>query len=204
MISNNIKTKNKYYLMRHGESLANRQGIIVSAPNNALHGYGLTANGAEQTVQAALNTRLDRETIIVSSDYKRAIETADIVKSVIDAKTPILIDINLRERDFGNYELKDHKRYDDIWENDIAHPSNSINGVETVDHTLQRSLKVISALEDMHANSTILLVSHGDILQMLFAHYHHINPRFHRSINSISNAEIRSLAKLEIASKSSA
>lgn len=190
--------------MRHGESLANRQGIIVSTPENALSRYGLTARGVEQTVQAALGTRLDRNTIIVSSDYKRAIETAEIVKSVIDVKTSISIDVNLRERNFGNYELQDHKRYDEVWQNDIAYPSNSMSGVETVDQTLERSLKVILALEALYIDSTILLVSHGDLLQMLFAHYHHINARFHRSISSINNAEIRSLAKLEIASKSSA
>ena len=58
--------------MRHGESLANRRGIIVSKPENALNDFGLTPRGAEQVMQAALNTRLDRNTHEVSSDLKRA------------------------------------------------------------------------------------------------------------------------------------
>ena len=56
--------------MRHGQSTANKQGLIVSAPDNALNDYGLTLNGANQVLEAALNTRLNTNTIIVSSDYK--------------------------------------------------------------------------------------------------------------------------------------
>ena len=66
---------NRFFLMRHGESVANKRGIITSNEDNALNNFGLTNRGAEQVMNAALNTRLDQETIIVSSDYLRARET---------------------------------------------------------------------------------------------------------------------------------
>jgi len=204
MKANDTPTKNRYYLMRHGESLANRRGIIASSPENALHDYGLTALGSEQVMQAALNTRLDRNTVIVTSDYKRAFETAEIMKSVIDSVPAIITDTNLRERNFGDYELQDHSLYEDVWQNDITHPKASKNSVETVENTLARGLKVISSLEQRFSDNTILLIGHGDVLQMLLAHHHNINPRFHRSLSSLGNADIRSLAKLELLSKSSA
>jgi len=204
MIVDQFQTKNRFFLMRHGESLANRQGIIVSHPKNALDDYGLTARGSEQVMHAALNTRLDRDTIIVSSDYKRALETAEIMKSVIDATSPILIDTNLRERNFGSYELQDHAFYQEIWQHDISHPRKIKNSVESVEQTLLRSMKALSSLEKSYKGKTVLIVGHGDVLQILLAHHHNINPRFHRSLRGLANADIRSLAKLELLSKSSA
>jgi len=178
---------NRYYLMRHGESLANRRGIIVSAPENAIDDYGLTARGAEQVMQAALNTRLDRNAIIVSSDFKRARETAEIMQNVIDTVEAIQFDTKLRERGFGQFELQPHDAYETVWANDVSHPNKSRHKVETVEATLQRANKAI-----------------GDVLQILLAHHHSINPRFHRSLKSIANADIRSLSKLELNVKTSA
>lgn len=195
---------NHYYLMRHGESLANRRGLIVSAPENAMHNYGLTTKGAEQVLQTALNTRLDRSTIIVSSDFQRAAETADIVHSVIDCENDIIAEQRLRERSFGDWELQDYKHYESIWAQDQSNPTQMKGNVETVQHTLERALSAIEDLETQYIDKNILLVSHGDVLQILLAHYHNINTRFHRSLSGIRNADIRSLAKLELSNRAPA
>lgn len=201
---NDAKRNNRYYLMRHGESLANRNGLIVSHPENAIDNYGLTAKGAEQVMNAALHTRLNIDTVIVSSDYKRARETAEIMHGVLGCKQPIKTDETLRERDFGNWELTDHQNYQQVWQNDINDPNNAANQVETVGQVLTRVLSTINHLDQQHTDKSILLVGHGDVLQILLAHHHNINPRFHRSLTSLANADIRSLAKLELAAKSPA
>lgn len=179
--------------MRHGESVANRCGIIVSHEENALTGYGLTALGSQQVKQAALNTHLDRDTLIVTSDFKRALETAEVVKTVIDPTHPISIDVNLRERNFGHYELQGAGLYDEIWQHDADHSGTTKSGVESVGETLVRVLKVIADLDQKFKNRTILLVGHGDVLQIVLAHYRGVEPRFHRTLNSLGNAEIRRL-----------
>jgi probable phosphoglycerate mutase len=195
------KRNNCYYLMRHGESLANQNGLIVSQAENALNDYGLTENGAAQVMKAALNTRLNRSTILVSSDFRRASETAQIMHSVIDCEHPIQHSELLRERGFGRWELSDHKNYEAVWQQDLISPDTPVNNVETVNQTLLRSLDLIDQLERQYTNKSILLVGHGDVLQILLAHQHHINPRFHRSLNSIANADIRLLAKLDLKTK---
>ncbi|RBP48456.1 histidine phosphatase family protein [Arenicella xantha] len=196
--------RNRYTLMRHGESLANRKGLIISAPHNALHGYGLTARGADQVINTAVKSRANSDTLIVSSDYLRARETAEIVHSVLACETQIVLEERLRERNFGDWELKDHRHYENVWCNDLSRPEQSTNNVETVYETLSRAQSLIDDLEQRYHDESILLVSHGDVLQILLAHYHHLNPRFHRSLSSIGNAELRSLAKLELAVKPSA
>ncbi len=187
--------------MRHGESLANRRGLIVSAPDNALNDYGLTSKGADQVMASALNTRLSANITIITSDYKRARESAEIMSSVLSCSNDVLIDTRMRERDFGAYELSDHSNYETVWQNDVTNPDESINGVETVENVLKRGLATIESLEKTHRNQTILLVGHGDVLQILLSHHQNINPRFHRSLSSIGNADIRSLSKLELASR---
>lgn len=208
-IIKSIKTKsqflgvhnNRYYLMRHGESRANKNGLIVSQAENALNEYGLTAKGADQVMKAALGTRLNRCAIIVSSDYKRASETAQIMHSVIDCKHPVQYSKRLRERGFGRWELCSHEHYETVWQNDLSNPDVSVDGVETVSQALQRSLDLIDQLERQYTNESILMVGHGDVLQILLAHHHNINPRFHRSLSGIDNADIRSLAKLDFQAK---
>lgn len=191
--------QNRYYLMRHGESTANRQGLIVSHPQNAINDYGLTTKGAEQVMNAALSTRLKNDTVIICSDYKRARETAEIVKSILGCSAELHLEPKLRERDFGQWELTDHKNYETVWRNDISHPQKKINDVETVNKVLERCLSVIEDLENKHRNRTILLVGHGDVLQVLLSYQHNIDPRFHRSLSSIGNADIRSLSNLQLA-----
>lgn len=196
--------KNRYYLMRHGESLANRRGLIISHPEHALNNYGLTTLGAEQVMTAALNTRLNQDTIIVSSDYLRARETAEIMHSVLSCKSEITFNTNLRERDFGDWELSDHSNYEKVWFHDLNSSAQPSNKVESVTQTLNRGLSVIDSLETEYQDRSILLVSHGDVLQILLAHHHQMNPRFHRSLRSLANADIRSLAKLELFSRTPA
>lgn len=200
-----MKTNNnRYYLMRHGESLANRRGLIVSHPQNALDDYGLSTLGAEQVMQAALNTRLSSDTLIISSDFKRARETADIMQSVLACTAAVSFDQRLRERDFGDWELSGQSNYETVWQQDISHPALPFNGVETVGEVLKRGLSVIESLEQNFRQRSILLVGHGDVLQVLLAYHHNINPRFHRSLSNIANADIRSLAKLELCARSPA
>jgi len=197
----NIQLNNRYYLMRHGESVANKEGLIVSASKNALSNYGLTTKGADQVLNAALNTRLGKKIIIVSSDYKRAVETANIMHGVLGVSQTVTLEPLLRERNFGDWELTEHENYEKVWQQDLTNPKQSVNNVETVEQTLNRGLKVIANLEASYENKKILLVGHGDVLQIMFAYHHNINPRFHRSLSSIANADIRSLTQLEILQK---
>ncbi|MBX2848201.1 MAG: histidine phosphatase family protein [Acidiferrobacterales bacterium] len=184
---------NRYYVMRHGESTANRIGVIVCAPKDALNGFGLTARGAEKVLDVAVKTRLSTDLLIVSSDFLRARETAEIVQKVVDIKSPIEFRKELRERSFGDWHLSDDSHYELVWRNDLKHPTITSNGVETAAEVLDRVMLLVEELEQSHQGRTILLVGHGDVLQILCSHFNGIECRFHRSLSSLKNAEIRAL-----------
>ena len=186
---------NKYYFLRHGQSTANRQNIIVSKPENAINDYGLTGLGVNQVIATAQDSRLNQDAIIISSDYKRAIETAQVLASVLSVKTEVSSASELRERDFGEYELKDAQFYQQVWSSDEDKnaSSNTIDGVESVASVLKRVMSLISKLEQQYQDKKIVLVSHGDVIQITLCYFQQLSPNMHRYINSVKNAELRRL-----------
>ncbi len=177
--------------MRHGNSLANQENIVVSCPENGVDNYGLSDLGIQQINDSiASNTDLDKDTLIFSSDFARARETAELVRSKIHAK-PIELSTLLRERCFGEYELGPDSIYNEVWRKDQADPNQCEKAVESVTSVVQRASSLLKAINLTHQNKTILLVAHGDILQILLTYCLGLNPGEHRSVPHLNTAEIR-------------
>ena len=176
--------------------MANKNGIITSHEDNALNDFGLTNHGSEQVMHTALQTRLNQNTLIVSSDYLRAKESAETFQDIICASLEIRYDKRLRERNFGDFELHNNAMYEKVWQQDELSSNVQLNKVETVNSILSRILPLIDELNQTLSNQDILLVGHGDVLQILLAFYQGLDPKFHRTISPLKNAELRSLPPL--------
>lgn len=187
------KFQNKYFVLRHGESLANVQGIIISKPENGLTGYGLSAHGRQQVIDSlVLNQCLDNRTVIFASDFKRAKETAEIVQSILKVNK-INITMKLRERNFGELEKLSDYNYQSVWNEDLKSPDHHQFQVESVNDVLKRTTELIVELEKLYCNNNILLVAHCDVLKILECGFKSISPCLHRNIAELSTAEIREL-----------
>ncbi len=184
--------------MRHGESKANVAQIIISAPENGTkEDYALSELGREQAQVSAEKTHLGSDTVIYCSDFSRARETAEIVADVIGAHKPI-ITTALRERHFGEFEEKSNMHYGDVWAHDAKSPDHTEFGVESVNHNLKRTTAFILGLEEQYADKDILLVSHGDTLQILQTAFERVDAHKHRSLAHLETAEIRKLTLSDI------
>ncbi len=186
--------KNRYFFARHGKSLANEQRIILSSPREGTTGFGLTEEGREQVRASAEAAKaqgiLDEKTFIVSSDFTRARETADIIAAVLGVPSVTLSE-KLRERRFGDWEKRDDRHYQDVWDRDRHDPSHTEEGVESVDAVRARTTELIRELESEHAEEAIVLVSHGDALQILQTAFESVPGSAHRSLRHLDTAEIR-------------
>ena len=92
---------NRFSIMRHGQSKANARGIIVSRIENDRRGdYGLSELGRQQALAAARGCGLPGNTVICSSDFSRARQTAEIVRAHLGAPEVVIAEA-LRERCFG-------------------------------------------------------------------------------------------------------
>lgn len=180
--------------MRHGQSQANVEHKIISSVSSAEDAYDLTDQGRQQVGEAGQRTVLTSATVIYASDYARARETAEIMQRALKASA-IHLSARLRERNFGDWEGTSTDNYQLVWEQDATEMH--ANCVETPGEVLERTLGLILALEKQYSDRDILLVSHGDTLQILQCGFHGVSPYAHRSLPHLEVAEIRPVSLLE-------
>ncbi|HKU18925.1 MAG TPA: histidine phosphatase family protein [Candidatus Saccharimonadales bacterium] len=196
--SNDITSlKNTYFILRHGESEANAARLITSDPAQCITRFGLTDRGRQQvtaTIQKAkLQGWLDAETIIYCSDFKRTVETAQLARQTLHAGA-IRLSPALRERFFGALDGKQTTEYVEIWPQDQHDEQvQKRSGVETAEATAGRLTKFVKDLEAQYRGKRLLLVSHGDPLQVLQAAFAGLEPEQSRALTYIKPAEIRRL-----------
>jgi probable phosphoglycerate mutase len=182
---------NRFSVMRHGQSKANAAGIIVSCIGNDRRGdYGLTELGREQALAASRGSDLPKDTVICSSDFSRATQTAEIARAQLGAAEVALAEA-LRERCFGKWEGSSTGNYARVWAADETDPDHAAGDVESAAAVLNRMTALIVDLERRYSGRDILLVSHGDPLQILQAGFLRIDPSRHRSLPALETAEIR-------------
>ena len=99
----------------------------------------------------------------------------------------------LRERFFGDWEGSAADTYARVWAADQTDSDQVGGGVEPVAAVLDRTTALIADLERRYSGRHILLVSHGDPLQILQAGFLRLSPTSHRRLPALRTAEIRPL-----------
>jgi broad specificity phosphatase PhoE len=129
------KLHNQYYALRHGQSLANVEGVISSNPAVSTKMHGLSGIGKAQADTAAAKFVEEMcakrsRVAIFSSDFKRARETASAfevplltaannghgVGELFSGK--VVLDQRLRERFFGEFDGGPDSNYEKVWVED--------------------------------------------------------------------------------------
>ncbi|XP_078446292.1 phosphoglycerate mutase family protein isoform X2 [Wolffia australiana] len=128
--------RNKYWILRHGKSIPNERGIIVSSlEKGILKEFGLAEEGIAQAQSAG----------------------EQFLKEMNE----------LRERFFGpSFELQSHEKYAEIWALDEIDPLTPPDGGESVADVVSRLVSVLTTIESKFQGCVILLVCHGDPLQI--------------------------------------
>lgn len=150
-------------MLRHGLAEYNERGIINSHPDNALLQNGLTKRGATQVLQsAALFSKTNDNPLVISSDYRRAAESAAVFASYFDVT--FALDNRLRERWFGDIDGASTDRYSEVWDAMELDVMATPFAVESVSSVLARVHDLIAELEDREQGRSVVLVSHGDVI----------------------------------------
>lgn len=178
--------RNRYFGLRHGQSQANEQGLIVSSPGVGVRNFGLTQAGKDAVEACQLPSG---EKQIYSSDFLRTRETAGIVADSLGLS--VELSVLLRERYFGDWDLQSSENYDRVWDEDLRDPTHTEWKVESVQSVADRMSKFIRRCEGNHQASAIVLVSHGDPLQILECLFRQIPMSRHRELPSLEPAELR-------------
>ena len=148
------------------------------------------------TLAAGRRSRRRREvacpagTVICSSDFARAAQTARVVAGALGA-ADVVVTAELRERCFGDWEGMACENYLTVWAADKGNPGHADGHVEPASAVLARATAFIIALEQRYSGRDILLVSHGDTLQILQAGFLRMDPGRHRELPHFAPAQIR-------------
>jgi glucosyl-3-phosphoglycerate phosphatase len=197
--------------------LANQGRIISSNPNVATIQHGLSPVGHEQAIVAAskvveyyTNAKFDG-IVILTSDYLRAMETAQHVArgfsndnsssssslSLDDNSDKtmrlLLVEPRLRERWFGAYDGGSDDQYHQVWKEDFLDPTHTQSGVESVHSVMRRATECILDCEESYFNHLVILVAHGDVLQILQTAFAKMDGSLHRSVEHLETATLRPL-----------
>jgi broad specificity phosphatase PhoE len=131
--------------------------------------------------------------VIVSSDFKRTSETAQIVQNHFKIASDIIFEPALRERDFGQLNSTSDANYQKVWDVDSRDPQHTECGCESVASVVLRTSRLLQRLDRECKDKAILLVSHGDTLQILSTLFLGIPPNHHKTLPNLLPATVREL-----------
>ncbi|MCP1318238.1 histidine phosphatase family protein [Halomonas sp. 707B3] len=151
--------------MRHGHSQANAQRKIISSPERGLTNYGLSEQGEQQLVDVLAQWRWPEPTRVVHSDFLRTTHTAARVTEAF--ALDMQQEERLRERHFGELDGQADSYYPEVWAFDAQSADHTQWQVEPVSRVAARMCAALDALEQRFEGETVLVVSHGDPLQIL-------------------------------------
>jgi len=146
-------------LIRHGQTDWNLEGRYQGQGD-----VPLNEKGREQARTVAEELRGQTVTALYASDLKRAMETAEIIRTVVNL--PVIPEARLREIDQGEWEgqlvevIK--ARYTELWTQHTVDPA-SIRppGGETIRDVAKRVHAAVDDIVRLHPNEDVLIVSHG-------------------------------------------
>jgi len=153
-------------LVRHGETAWNAEHRVqgqLDVPLNAI--------GQAQALAASKVLSQGKFDAIYSSDLSRARQTAQLTASCFSMN--ILVEKELRERHYGIFERLTYAevkvRYPEDYARFEAHdPEFAFRTGESLKDFFARSIAVISRLANAHKGESILVFTHGGVLDMLY------------------------------------
>ena len=153
-----------FTVIRHGETLANLNGVIQGQSD-----VPLSPVGEEQAKRLARRWKNRRFDAVYSSDLSRAVRTAEIVTNGVK---PVLAP-ELREMDLGKWvghtTAEVAELYPDEWR---AFRSASVDcratGGESRKELLERIIRFFRTAAARHPDRNVLVVTHGGALRAFF------------------------------------
>lgn len=146
----------KIYLVRHGETDWNVQGIIQGQTDVPLNDIG-----KHQALQCGEYLSKKDFDMIISSPLKRAKESAEIINGILNL--PIIYNENLKERYFGIAEGNSKnnliKRY----------PNQVYPGQESRLALNKRVMMELNKIIENHPNKRIIIVAHGAVINSMLS-----------------------------------
>ncbi|MBI5457056.1 class I tRNA ligase family protein [Candidatus Kaiserbacteria bacterium] len=161
------RSRNEYFVMRHGEADTNANGTVNSDVDAPIH---LTDAG-KKAVREAARSLAAKPDLIFASPLVRTRETARIAAEELGiSEGSIVYEDRLKESVFGpSYSGKTLEEWHEAFPDRIDRFDRAPEGGETFTEIQRRIGEFLSELERTHKGKRILIISHGTPIWLLEA-----------------------------------
>ena len=161
-------TATQFILVRHGETIWNREGRIQGHLDSPLNPEGIA-----QAKTLAERLRVESFDALISSDLGRALHTAQYIAT--RTGHAVSVDARLRERHYGVFQGMTRSEakslYPDVYalyhDESVTYP---IPGGESTQVCFMRNLECLQELATRYPANRIVVVTHGGVLDGLHRH----------------------------------
>jgi len=168
------------YFVRHGQTdddLTEQAGKVVSENDMPLNDTGIMQ--AQKIAKTLRNSKID---IILTSPYKKAVQTAEIINKYHNVL--VLTELELRKRE-GTVKYKKSWR-----ETFDVNRKPSPNG-ESVGDFFTRIGTVIDKIKKEHNGKNVLIVSHGSVGHGFYVYFNNLSWKSNSQFDPLDNCDFR-------------
>ena len=162
---------NKYFLLRHGQTIYQKENRDLIYPDNENSVLSITEDGRKKIEEQAeklkdLSAQAGKKIdLIFASPFLRTKQSAEIVSKTLGVE--IIYDDRLIDMKMGEFAGKPTSVYDDFFLNKKLGLTQRQKGGENWVDILNRMTSFISDVEKKYQNKNILIISHGEPLWLL-------------------------------------
>ena len=163
----NFDERTTILLARHGECRGNTDGLFRGRMD-----FPLNERGRQQAEELSGAIAPLQPSVVYSSPLLRAVETAEACSR--RCSLPVLIEEGFNNISLGPWEGRPKteiaREFPEEWSLWLEDPEKlEIEGAETLQHVLSRSMDSLNRLVTAHRGETILIVTHRTVVKPLFA-----------------------------------
>jgi len=158
----------RFCLVRHGETDWNAERRLQGHTDIDLNPRGIAQAAEMAKAIKAIDLQFD---VLYTSDLQRAAKTANAIETLFNTKA--IVDRDLRERHLGvlqGVSTAEAPQFDaELWKSHLSRDINEeLRGGESIAQFAQRIHQALEKIRQQHLGKTVLLVSHGGALDMMY------------------------------------
>jgi broad specificity phosphatase PhoE len=163
-----MNLRNKYFLLRHGQTIYQQQGLKINYPPDSPYELELTDEGKKMVEDSVEKLKKENVDLILASPYLRTDQTAKIAAYVLNiSEDKIKYDDRIVDINLGKFMGRPMEESWNFYGRGDKKFSNRPEGGESWGDILERVKNFLDDIEKKYKNKTILIVSHADPIWLM-------------------------------------
>ena len=161
-----MELNNKYFLLRHGQTIYQKNNTRINYPADADFKLSITEEGEKMIKTAVKSLEKENINVIFSSPFLRTKQSAEIAVKILGIEK-INYDDRLTDIKMGEFAGKTYKEYEKFFSDKLERFEKRPTGGENWNDITARLQSFLNDVEKGYKEKNILVISHADPLWLL-------------------------------------